>query len=273
MLALAVALLAQLQPLPPQLIPLDSDEGARLLFESTARRSYFALSAQFLTQKTQSFCGVASAVMALNALPLEAPIATGMAPFRAFTQDNVFDAAGPALTPAFVDRGGLTVAQLAQLLRANGADATELLASKSSLERFRREASAALAAPAQQVLVDFFRPALGQDMGAHWSPLAAYHAGADRFLVLDVARVRYPPYWVRAADLFAAMDTRDLDAGESRGYLLVAPAAGARGRAEIPSLSHRIWKYGVGAAVLLIALGAALGAAGMRLAMRKGRPS
>ena len=51
--------------------------------------------------------------------------------------------------------------------------------------------------------------------------------------MLDVARYKYPPVWVRAEDLFAAMDTTDADnQNRTRGYVLVrkganAPAASA----------------------------------------------
>ena len=69
------------------------------------------------------------------------------------------------------------------------------------------------------VAVNYHRPTLGQEGTGHISPLAAYDAGTDRLLVLDVSRHRYPPVWVRAADLFAAMDT---DAGpHSRGFVTV----------------------------------------------------
>ena len=57
-------LLGQLQPLPPNLVALDSEEGRKLLVESKANRDFFALSSQFVTQQSTSFCGVASAVMA-----------------------------------------------------------------------------------------------------------------------------------------------------------------------------------------------------------------
>ena len=260
LIALAAALLAQLQPLPPQLVALDSPEGEKLLVESTARRAFFALVGQFATQKSQAFCGVASSAMVLNALPLAAPIAEEVAPFRAFTQDNVFSAeARPALTPEFVARGGLTVEQLTFLLRANHADARPAYAKESSLEVFRAEASRALAAPNQYVLIDFSRGELGQDTGAHWSPLAAYHAGSDRFLVLDVARFRYPPYWVKAADLFRAMETLDLDSGRSRGWVWVGPLAGASPRVEIPSVQHRILRIVLGAGSAVFLAGALCG--------------
>ena len=59
------------------------------------------------------------------------------------------------------------------------------------------------------VLVDDLRAAIGQEKGGHISPVAAYDADTDRFLILDVSRYKYPPIWVEAADLFAAMNTTD----------------------------------------------------------------
>jgi Phytochelatin synthase len=35
--------------------------------------------------------------------------------------------------------------------------------------------------------------AIGQEQGGHISPLAAYDAETDRFLILDVSRYKYPP--------------------------------------------------------------------------------
>ena len=72
------------------------------------------------------------------------------------------------------------------------------------------------------VLVNYLRSAIGQEKGGHISPLAAYDAETDRFLVLDVSRYKYPPIWVDAAALHGAMNTPDADnGGRSRGYLTV----------------------------------------------------
>ncbi|MGZ6144021.1 MAG: phytochelatin synthase family protein [Myxococcales bacterium] len=248
-------LLAQLQALPPQLVALDSDEGRKLLTESTASRDFFALVGTFQQQKSGSLCGVASSAMVLNAMPLRAPEVPEMAGFRAFTQENVFDKA--ALES--VARGGATMEQLAAYLRSAGADARIVHASESTLEAFRAEAARNLANPDDFLLVDFLRSELGQDFGAHWSPLAAYHAASDRFLVLDVNRVRYPPYWARAADLFKAMNTRDPDAGASRGWLVVSPHPGAPGRVEVPPIGHKLFRILALAALGLFALGAVAG--------------
>ena len=58
------------------------------------------------------------------------------------------------------------------------------------------------------MIVNYYRKAMGEEVGGHISPLAAYDVKADRFLVLDVARYKYPPVWVKTADLFAAMNPR-----------------------------------------------------------------
>lgn len=56
----------------------------------------------------------------------------------------------------------------------------------------------------------------------HISPLAAYDKVGDQFLILDVSRYKYPPVWVKAADLFAAMNTIDADnSTRTRGYVIV----------------------------------------------------
>jgi hypothetical protein len=75
---------------------------------------------------------------------------------------------------------------------------------------------------------------VGQERGGHISPLGAYDDKADRFLILDVARYKYPPVWVAASDLFDAMNTPDSDNdNKTRGYVLVSGLASA-GKAPAP---------------------------------------
>ena len=74
------------------------------------------------------------------------------------------------------------------------------------------------------VLVNYLRSAIGQEKGGHISPLAAYDADSDRFLMLDVSRYKYPPIWVEAAALFDAMNTPDADnENRSRGFVDCRP--------------------------------------------------
>ena len=79
-------------PLPENLIGAASDAGETLLIEADAREAYFPLAINFVTQKNQSFCGVASSVMVLNAIGVPAPPVPEYDPYTTFTQDNLLDA-------------------------------------------------------------------------------------------------------------------------------------------------------------------------------------
>ena len=84
---------AETLKLPDNLTGFDTETGEELLVQSDAREAYFPLASNFLTQKTQSYCGVASIVMVLNSLGVAAPAVPEFEPYRTFTQDNVLDEA------------------------------------------------------------------------------------------------------------------------------------------------------------------------------------
>ncbi|MEB3159943.1 MAG: phytochelatin synthase family protein [Synechocystis sp.] len=214
---------AQTLPLPESLTAYDTVQGEKYLIESTARDDFWELSAQFLTQITQSYCGVASAVMVLNSLGLPAPLDSRYQPYAVFTQENFFhNPKTDAVLPAqVVQRQGMTLQQLGQLLASHGAAVTVIPASTTTLEEFRRLARENLAQPDNYVLINYRRRELGQKIGGHISPLAAYHEASDRFLILDVARYKYPPVWVKAADLWGSINTIDPVSRQSRGFILI----------------------------------------------------
>lgn len=117
---------------------------------------------------------------------------------------------------------GITLDQLGALIALQPVDVSLHHASESSVDAFRVAARDHLATPGQFVLVNYLRKAIGQERGGHISPLAAYDAETDRFLILDVARYKYPPVWVGTAELFAAMNTPDADNdNRTRGYVLI----------------------------------------------------
>ena len=211
-------------PLPDNLIASTSPQGEALLIGADAREAYFTLASNYLTQKTQSFCGVASMVMVFNALQLPAPEVPEYAPYRTFTQDNIFNASTEAILPReTILKQGITLDQMGALLAVQPVDVMVRHASDTNLDTFRGETSAYLAQPGHFVLANYFRNALGQQKGGHFSPIAAYDKESDRFLILDVARYKYPPVWVKAEELFAAMNTKDSDNDDkSRGYVLIS---------------------------------------------------
>ena len=82
-----------------------------------------------------------------------------------------------------------------------------------------------MATPGQYVIINYLRKAIGQEKGGHISPLAAYDVETDRFLILDVARYKYPPVWVKASELFDSMNTQDSDnENKTRGFVLISKA-------------------------------------------------
>jgi hypothetical protein len=215
---------AETLPLPEPLVSLNSERGARLLLESEANRAYWPLSIQFVTQKNQAYCGVASLVMVLNALGVPAPTTPEFEPFKTFTQDNLLDDRTEKVLPKEVlAKIGMTLDQIGQILATYSVKADVHHAADTSLDEFRKLATEALSTPNRYVIVNYLRRAIGQERGGHISPLAAYDADTDRFLVLDVSRYKYPPVWVEADDLYAAMNTPDSDnQNRTRGFVLAA---------------------------------------------------
>jgi glutathione-S-conjugate glycine hydrolase len=214
---------AQTLPLPDNLIDLRSHQGEDLLRESDAYEAFVPLSVNFVTQENQAFCGVASIVMVLNAMQLPAPSVPAYDPYHTFTQDNFLNEKTEAILPREVlSNQGMTLDQLGALLATQPVKVEVHHAADSSLDAFRKVARDYLGAEGRFVIVNYLRKAIGQEKGGHISPLAAYDAETDRFLILDVSRYKYPPVWVMASQLFDAMNTTDSDnQNKTRGFVLV----------------------------------------------------
>jgi hypothetical protein len=255
-LACANTARAQHVALPPTLVALDSDEGQRLLVEASARRDFFPLAEAFVTQDNPGYCGVASAVTVLNALQVPAPEARAWGA-HVFTQENFFEGgASSILAPGFI--GGMTLRQLGDMIQCHPATAQVVHASDTTLDAFRTAAAKNLASAGDFVIVNYDRGGVGQETMGHISPLAAYNDKADKFLLFDVARYKYPPVWVDAAALFGAMQTSDFVSGKSRGYVLVTAAAAPPGPSGAPPPRSPI-RILVGIVVAAFLLGVVVG--------------
>jgi hypothetical protein len=230
---LAPAARAETLPLPGNLTDLNSTDGEKYFLESGAFATYFSIADNFVTQKTQAYCGVASIVMVLNAAGAPAPSTPEYRPYHVFTQDNVLDERTEAVLPqAVLSRQGMTLDQLGGLLSLHPVTIEIHHAADGGLDAFRTAARDYLAAKDHFVIVNYLRKVIGQQTGGHISPLAAYDAKEDRFLILDVARYKYPPVWVKASDLFDAMNTTDAsNDNKTRGYVLIAKSGATTGTA------------------------------------------
>ena len=216
--------IAQTLPLPENLINFNSNEGEKLLIESNARKDYFPLSIHFVTQNNQAFCGVASMVMVLNAMNIPQPETSVYGKFRIFTQENFFNNPETQKVKPVekVAREGMTLAQLKQFLESYKVKVDMYYGSEVSLDKFRTLVKTNLQQPNNFILVNYLRKTINQESGGHISPIAAYNEKSDRFLILDVSRYKYPPVWVKTADLWKAINTVDSSTGKSRGFVMIS---------------------------------------------------
>ena len=86
------------------------------------------------------------------------------------------------------------------------------------------------------LVLNFSRKALGQTGDGHFSPIGGYHASKDLILVMDVARFKYPPYWVPLTDLWDAMIELDASTQCGRGYFVVSTHDGPASPSVEPTL-------------------------------------
>lgn len=213
-------------PLPKQLIALDSPQGRELLATSQAQQDFLGLMSYFVTQESQAYCGVASSVVALNALGVAAPLSPVFAPYRLFTQDNFFNAEVLKITrPQVVNMRGMTLAELAGALKKLNVSVQLGYAEETNLPQFRKLVVSVLRNKNRALIVNFHRSSLGQPGAGHLSPIAAYNQKQDRVLVLDVSRYKYPPYWAKLEDLWRGMEKIDNDSKRSRGFLVISNPA------------------------------------------------
>lgn len=213
----------------PTLTELDSEDGRAFLQESRYSSDYWALTRHYSPQKNLAYCGIATTVTVLNALPgSKQPAEATYGTYPYYTQDNIFtNRVRSIVKPEVVEKNGLTLDELGSVLREFPIDAAVHHASESTLEEFRSQAMEVLFQPNDFLIVNYNRATLGQKGAGHISPVAAYHQKTDRFLILDVAPYKYPPVWVDAKDLWQAMMSIDSTSGKSRGYIVVTPRSSA----------------------------------------------
>jgi hypothetical protein len=203
-----------------------SEEGRKRINRSAHRADYNSLMATFTTQERQTLCSVATGVSILNALPIKRPVDPKYKPYPFFTQANYFnDWVETIIDRTTTLRIGQTLEQAAMVMTIHGATAKHIHAADSSAAEFRRIAKRNMREGNNFIAINYRRNFVGQPPGAHFSPLGAYDEATDSFLILDVARYKFPPVWVKAEDLFRAMNTMDTDSGKTRGFIVVSASS------------------------------------------------
>jgi hypothetical protein len=230
------------------LVPFASDEGLRRLASADAKRGFAALANQYEAQLNVAFCGPTTAAIVLNAARTRSPemprdrgrlregdlknLPPGADPIvPRYTQDSVITKGAKTRAqvlgePMRVDSQtrrdfGYQLRQFDEMLRANGLVTRAVVVDDRMPEAtIRGELVAALNRPDTYAVVNYRREAVGQAGGGHISPLGAYDAASDTFLVMDVNPAAASWVWMPTATLVRGM--RTFDAVENRGYVVVS---------------------------------------------------
>ncbi|MBP6917302.1 MAG: phytochelatin synthase family protein [Legionellaceae bacterium] len=217
LLALSAPMVHSVEPIAKDLIGFNSKHG-KIIFQRSLNHNELKLLAHFTTQKTGTYCGIASAVMILNAAETPAPFDSQHPPYHYFNQDDFFNApVTQIITLEKIQKAGIPLKELAEVIQDYGLKTQVYYASDLNLELFRSLLRKAISNQ-HFIIVNFLRTSLGQEGSGHHSPVAAYDTITDRFLILDVARYKYPAYWVKAANLWNAVNTKDKT--RYRGFLV-----------------------------------------------------
>jgi hypothetical protein len=231
----------------PDLVPFATDEGLARLSRSKAKVNFPVLANQFEAQSNGAFCGPTSAAVVLNTVRGRSPdlprdrsrlrpedfqfFPNGFDPsLPRFTQDNVIvkgqktraQVLGEPVTVngRQINDFGYQTRQFDEMLRANGLTTRLVIVDDAKAEAdVRKDLVESLQVPGRYVIVTYRRDAVGQRGGGHISPLAAFDAESDSFLVMDVNPTSAGWVWVPAATMVKAM--RTFDTVENRGYVVI----------------------------------------------------
>lgn len=231
------------------LVTFASAEGMARLNRADAKVDFAALANQFEAQSNAAFCGPTTATIVLNTVRGRNPdLPRDRSRLRAedlqympggfdltvprFTQDNVIvkgqKTRAQVLGEPIIVNGkpikdfGYQVRQLDELLRAHDlVTRLVIVEDTKSEEEIRNELVQNLKRVGDYVIVTYKRETVGQRGGGHISPLGAYDAASDSFLVLDVNPTSAGWVWMPTPTLVKGM--RTFDVVENRGYILVQP--------------------------------------------------
>ena len=202
---------------------INSPTGSERLLKSDYNRQYFAIASYVDTQELLTFCGISSMSATLNSLPtMTRPITPELAPHPYFTEESIFTEATTNIKSRDdVIKSGLTLEQVGLYLNVLGANPQIYYASDLTVVELRNLIKSSLGNRYQRIMVDFDRQTLNQLGSGHFSPIGAYDSRSDSILILDVAKYKYPPFWVKTSDLLASLKTIDSDSGKSRGVVQI----------------------------------------------------
>ncbi|KAJ3325823.1 hypothetical protein HDU76_013065 [Blyttiomyces sp. JEL0837] len=213
--------------------------------------SYYSLSLQYMSQSEPAYCGITSLSMALNALEVD-PLTKWKGCWRWFTEnvlevgfvcgdeeeedevggekkdgDDEMKGGVPKKRWGFeeIKDRGITLMEFEAIARCNGLDGKVVRADMTTREQFKADILRACQSPNEVMIVSYSRGTLKQTGTGHFSPIGGYSEVEDKVLVFDVARFKYPAYWVSFDLLWESMHPLDESTGLPRGYAVLSKAS------------------------------------------------
>ncbi|KAJ3068585.1 hypothetical protein HDU98_008274 [Podochytrium sp. JEL0797] len=219
-----------MNPFSQTCVSFNSPEGKKLFKEALARgtaESFLHLSGNLIHQSEPAYCGLASLAIVLNALEVD-PNRSWKGPWRWY-DETLLDCCSPLET---IKKKGITLDQFTCLARCNGLNVQQKQVSQVNprvtkqefIEDLKRVCSDSEGR--EQMVVSYSRKVLKQTGDGHFSPVGCFHEESGMVLVLDVARFKYPSYFVHVDVLYEALKPLDKETGESRGYFVLEQKRG-----------------------------------------------
>ena len=175
-------------------------------------------------QINQAYCAVASSAAVLNSLrgKIKLPQDEVYIPFQWATQTQLMLNECVKQNLYDVDKmhhlfWGMGLKMATKLLQCHledqgySVEAHHVDPQQISMDEVRQGIKEAVLDPEARVIINYDRGGIGQgDMGhGHFSPIGAYNHEIDAFLVMDVAKYKYPPVWVTTKRLFGGISGLD----------------------------------------------------------------
>lgn len=228
----SVSIYAKPLTLPSNTIAFSSTQGQKLLKTAPEEYSqqYWQLAKFFTTENGTTFCGPASDVMVLNALEIQPALAPAHTQYSIFDQSNIFynkNLIKDKITPQLVYARGLTIEQTAKIINeqdtiGSKAQAKVFHANEFKDEKYFKNKLLNSMKAGKYIIINYKRADMDAQGGGHFSPLAAYNPNKDMWLLMDVARYKYPPAWIKTSDLYKAIQAKDSSSNKPRGIIIVS---------------------------------------------------
>jgi hypothetical protein len=117
---------------------------------------------------------------------------------------------------------GITLPEFACLARCNGLNATLRRADELTKEQFISDIQRTCKIDYEYLCVSFSRKSLNQTGEGHFSPIGGYNQKENMVLIMDVARFKYPSYWVSLDLLWESLQPIDSATQKPRGYIILS---------------------------------------------------